>query len=863
MRILEQAIKKRSSDMRLEHFPIMALLLAAMALPAVAEAGQAAPPSATAAQPGAGTEALRLLLDQANFWRLKSQPTQAREAAQRALALDPGNAAALAMLGQIQAELGEDANARATLAKLRAAHPGDPAVAAVDQAIRTGRIDPSDIAEARRLSREGRPAEAVKRYQAIFKGNTPPAGLALEYYLALGSTEGGFGTAQSSLQSIVQASPQDSAAALALAQLETYHEDARGDGINRLQALVSRPEVSAAARQSLRQALLWLPDDDTSVPALERFVAENPGDTKVKEKLESAKAQASVVVDEAGQARIAGFEALQARKVDLALAESKFAFALSRNPQDADAMGGMGLVRYRQGKAEEARKLLAAAAQLEPSWDQALKDASVTPNTGRAGAQRNYGAEIAGQYRQVQTLTNAGRYAEAEALLTRLIGDNGNEGTYLQLADIQTKAGHLLEAEASLRRAASFNPRDSAPQLALASVLEKRGDLKNAEAVLAGITPITPSVQAARATLLRRRAQAAENANIRAALLLQAVQLQPNDVWGRVELAQLYDKQGRAREADQLMQGVGGGPKPTVDAIKAALVFAQSRNQTDRALALIRALPESERTKDMRETITRVTFRGQLEQMQATQPRSRLRNQLLQMAALPDDDGVRVPEIMRVFLRMGERLTARECVIIAQDASHGLSDAQRVYYGGALLEAGFDSDVEILLRPLARQVLPDPIQGAYDRLRNGLAIRKADHLNEQGDPTAAYATLLPRLHDQPAAPELNLALARVYQADARPEEAQQISQGVLNQNPNDPDLRRAAIATALGAGNFRDAEVLLQQAHQQAPNDPKTWLAQADVDRARGRVSRALDDLEHARALRVQQLQADRQLAAP
>lgn len=849
--------------------PLLLLAGLAAALPGRAGAGQtppAAPPATTTAAPaspapGAGDAALKVLLEQANFWRAKGQPTQAREALGRALALAPDNAEALSMQGQIEAEQGNDAAARATLARLQARHADDPAIAPLTQSIRIGRIDPDALAEARRLAREGRPADAIKRYQAIFKGDTPPPGMALEYYQTLGATEGGFGPAQAALQALVDANPQNGAAALALAQMETYHEDMRDDGITRLQALQSRPEVAGAATQSLRQALLWLPEDDTSVPALQAFLAQHPDDAKVKAKLEAARNSAAVVVDEAGQARIAGFEALQAGKIDEA--EAKFTFALGKNPQDGDALGGMGLVRFKQKKVDEARKLLAEAAQIEPSWNQALKDASMAQTQGRAGPPRNYAAEIAGQYRQVQTLTSAGRYAEAEQLLTRLTGGNGNEGTYLQLADLQSRQNRLADAEASLRRAAALAPQDAAPQLGLASLLEKKGDLKGAEAILGGITPATPAVLAARASLLRQRAKDAGNANIRAALLLQALRLQPNDVWGRLELARLYQAQGRTPEADQLMRGVGDSPAQGLDALKAALAWAETRDDTQRQFALIRAIPEADRTADMRDSLARLALRNQLDQMAATQPRARLRNQLLQMAAQPDPSGVRVPEIARLFLRLGEKLTAREAIVTAQDAGHGLTTAQRIAYGGVLLQAGFDNDVAVLLRPLARDVLPAGLQGAYDRLRNGLAIRSADALNQKGDPKAAYATLLPRLHDAPQSPDLNLALARVYQTDSKPREAAQISQGVLNQNPNDPDVRRAAIDTAIGAGNTHDAEILVAQAKQLAPDDPRTWLAAADLDRASGRDRQALDDLQRARALRVRQLQAASQTQVP
>ena len=66
----------------------------------------AQPAAAPAAQPGAA-DAVRVLLDQAAYWRAQSQNAQADLAISRVLELDPNNAEALSMQAQTAAEAGK------------------------------------------------------------------------------------------------------------------------------------------------------------------------------------------------------------------------------------------------------------------------------------------------------------------------------------------------------------------------------------------------------------------------------------------------------------------------------------------------------------------------------------------------------------------------------------------------------------------------------------------------------------------------------------------------------------------------------------------------------------------------------------
>jgi tetratricopeptide (TPR) repeat protein len=88
-----------------------------------------------------------------------------------------------------------------------------------------------------------------------------------------------------------------------------------------------------------------------------------------------APAPRPVVADSGGDARAAGFRALESG--DVATASNRFQTALLRNRNDADAAGGLGLVRLRQERFAEARDLLQRASQRGDAskWAEALTSA--------------------------------------------------------------------------------------------------------------------------------------------------------------------------------------------------------------------------------------------------------------------------------------------------------------------------------------------------------------------------------------------------------------------------------------------------------------------------------------------------------
>jgi tetratricopeptide (TPR) repeat protein len=144
-----------------------------------------------------------------------------------------------------------------------------------------------------------------------------------------------------------------------------------------------------------------------------------------------------------GDARAAGFRALDNNQLDEA--EGLFTRAMSRNRSDADAQGGLGLVRLRQGRFGEARDLLDQATRLggPAKWSEALASA------------RFYGGLA-----DARILLADGRIAEAQSQAEGLARSGfAQRGPALELlAEIYERQGRYADAADMYRQASEGSP---------------------------------------------------------------------------------------------------------------------------------------------------------------------------------------------------------------------------------------------------------------------------------------------------------------------------------------------------------------------------------------------------------------------
>jgi cellulose synthase operon protein C len=142
-------------------------------------------------------------------------------------------------------------------------------------------------------------------------------------------------------------------------------------------------------------------------------------------------------------------------------------------------------------------------------------------------------------------------------------------------------------------------------------------------------------------------------------------------------------------------------------------------------------------------------------------------------------------------------------------------------------------------------------------------IRASDHLNERGDQAAAFERLRPALLSEPNNPDVQVALARLYQGAKRPADAMRVAEAVLTRDPRNADARQVAVEAAIAAGDRRHAETLADEGAALSPGDSRAILLEARVARAFGDISRARTLLAEAAAQRQAELGLTPQITNP
>ncbi len=199
---------------------------------------------------GGNDAALQALFAQANYWHEKSHDELAMESLQKVLSVDANNTQALYLMA-LWSQQGGDMQAAA---QWRAA--GERPLTARDYRIWT---TPKDVAGAAGPAQPGPPAGARRQSPGRWRpaqhvhGNTPPAGLAAEYYLTMAATNRSIrrlsASCASTWRSIRRRTP-----AGGVGQSVNGGKRLAGKG----SPCSSRWPAAKEADSGLRQALLWL-----------------------------------------------------------------------------------------------------------------------------------------------------------------------------------------------------------------------------------------------------------------------------------------------------------------------------------------------------------------------------------------------------------------------------------------------------------------------------------------------------------------------------------------------------------------------------------------------------------------------------
>ena len=542
------------------------------------------------AQAAPNQAALKALLDQANYWHEKSHDDLATASLQKVLMVDANNTQALYLLALWAQQNGDLQRAAQWRARLAHTVPADGSLQALDNANALAQVPQGQLTLARQQARSGNIPAALETWHGLFNGDTPPQSLAPEYYLTMASDKSLYPQALAQLRALVEQHPQDTASRIALGKLLTWQEATRRDGMLALEPMT---DGSKEADEGLRQALLWLAPQAGDERFYDTWLQRHPDDSEM---------QAWYRKSIGGRAKGAGFEALNSG--DSSAAKRQFAQVLQTNPQDADALAGMGYIAQRNGDYQAAAQYLSRAAS----------------QGGEASDERRAQAEDAafyGQLAQAQQALKEGNLSQALAISAPLAEQNGDRGTAAKLfrADVLRQNKDYPQAEQALRGVLNSEPQNAPARENLYYVLREQNKTAEAQTILrtlpaalqAKLQPRT--VSGTPGDPLRREAQqlAASGQREQAiAVLRQGVARLPDDAWLRLDLARLLVQAGQENEAANVMlpaqrQGAGAS------ALYAAALFASEQGGWQQASALLGRISPASQTTQMRELAQRAT----------------------------------------------------------------------------------------------------------------------------------------------------------------------------------------------------------------------------------------------------------------
>lgn len=773
--------------------------------------------------------ALKALFQQAAYWHEKSHDELAQKSLQKILLIDENNTEAIYLLSLYALQGGDKVNAQLWSNKLSALAPDDPRLQVLNRTRDTPPVSKSVLAQARQFAAKGDFKQAVATYQALFNGSSPIDSLANEYYLALASLPTGRQQAIDGLQRRLAVQPNEVQILVTLGKVMTYQESTRREGIERL-ALIAPNNTEAD--QALKQALLWLAPQAADKALYDAYQQRHPADREVMVYFQQ---------HSAAMARNAGFAELN--KGELGGAQSQFAAALTTNPNDADALAGMGLAALRRGDFSQAENYLLQAAKQEGpqsvQWRSLAQDAAF------------YGA-----LEKAKQAANAGQLNEALALSAPLSNQQGEKGAAVALfrADVARKSGDLVAAERMYRDVLAQNSGNNDAKLGLYYLLQQQRDKAQlAQQVLstipAELRPKTSQVTAGVTVdpLLKQADLALQNNDPQRAmaLLQQALKKQPFNVWVRLDIARMLNKQGQALEAQSMIAPLSK-PGASSESLYAAALFASERNDWLNVSALLGRIPLTEQNSSMGALVAtaaanqqRVIAENYLRQGNTAGAAVLLR----QLAQKPPTEPAALGNLAKDLMAVGDASTA---VQLVRDNMHlGVKGNAGDYAAqlAVLHQAGLHQEAEAWLNNPTLQARSSP--QVLSDMRNASVIESADKLRLKGHYGAAYEKLMGALQSNPQDPQIMLAMGRLYQSGKMDKEAAQVYDYLLSRNHLNQGAREGAIGVALSKGDVDRADQLMSGFA--AVKTPHQLVLAARIAQVKGHYTQALALLRQAK----------------
>lgn len=443
------------------------------------------------------------------------------------------------------------------------------------------------LTQATILQKSGKQAEASALLKEKFPNGPPPGDLAVGYYKIIASFPGGWSEARKGLEGLVNSDRKNVQYALALDSLLGAKLETRDLAFQNLANLYKERKIDKQrVLQVWREVLNAQESTPDLIPYYERYLEIDPNNQEITGRWMAEK---DALIE---RKRIANDPLLRRRQVGLDLldkgdivgAEAPLIETIKALPKDYLSLGGMGLIRMRQGNYEEAIGYFQKALALNPENSGKWKSLIATSQ---------YWLQI----HQAETARDSKNFPLAMEKIRAAINlePQGAEAIAV-LGTIEADRGNSKEAEKQFREALLIESDNGIAIRGLVQLFINAGKWNEALALINAQapenSPAGKGYDYLRVKILSSQADdLASKGEGEAAIpyLLHALKLEPLNPWLRFQLAGIYEGSGSLDKGLSLMkEGLRLAPNDP-EMINANVLFLLSADKTDDALSLMRS----------------------------------------------------------------------------------------------------------------------------------------------------------------------------------------------------------------------------------------------------------------------------------
>lgn len=704
--------------------------------------------------------------------------------------------------------------------------------------------DRKALQQARLLAVAGRLDEALAAYNKLLGQTLPSLELALEYWKLRSRLPNGTSPALVALLKLEQEYPRNIPLRQTLVNL-LFEADRDDEALSMLHALAADPAARNAAAQREFEYLSAQPPTPGTAQRWQNFL-EIYTDTPIdRQAAQSLAAIQRLLNDPAWQSGRQGLELLDQGKN--ALAETALMRGLEKYPDDANLIGGLGIVYMRTQRRKQALSYFKLARDKEKDSYRTQKWVDLIASTSNWLL-----------LEQADASAKSGNWHEAQTLYEQAYQQNkSNVQAVLGLADTASGLGDKMQSERYYKQALSLEPTNMGALRGLLRIYEEQSPKKAMDFLdslsAASRKPFLTQRTQLELDLLKTQADKAlakKDLAHASDLLARAQKLAPDDIWLAYHLANARQDQGQTALADQafaqLLQHQGKSP----EARYAHALFLSSRDQTVQALASLNTVPAATWSANMRQLATRlesqrikdivITYEKESPEkaiafLDGLSPASRkpflaMRTQLeVDLLKKQADEAVanKNPQRASELLKQAQELAPDDVWLtyrlanawqdqgefaLANNAFNHLLRRQgqnpEARYAHALfLSSGGQSDQALAsLHVVSTASWSANMQELAKRLELRQLLAQADTLRTGGDEKAAIALL----KQQPDNNDIDFRLADWAQQRGDYREAQAIYAKILARHPADVGARLGQVEAWLDEGKINEARRSLE-----------------------------------------------------